>query len=170
MDSGSCDMSDETGSARFGRVDSGSWERDISELVFMKTGIPPSGHLQQTSFWKLQDSKESEQMQSSSMCDSKEAATAGSSILAADSVASEGAAEAAGGVVSASLLHCMDSPDHLLVEREQPARAFRAALAVNSSGSAASVLQPRDRNSSATEFRSSGGTELQVSTGPIPLV
>ncbi len=162
MDSGSADaMSDGTGSADFGRVDSGSWEKDISHLVFMKSGIPPPSGAGVTSFWKLQDSTET--AGNSGMFDSADPSS--NSLPAASKAVSSTAASStcdATNSATADSAHAMDSPEHLLLERDQPARAFRSVAAVDSAGSVASMLEPRDRNSGATEFRSSSGTDLQV--------
>ncbi len=162
VDSASNDgMSDGTGSAQFGRVDSGSWEKDISQLVFMKSGIPPPSCSEATSFWKLQNSTETDLACSSGMFESTDAAN--SSLPGPSS----GCTSAATSNISrksdsAPAEPCaMESPEHLLLEREVPARAFRSAC-VDSGSSVASLLEPRDRNSSATEFRSSTGTDLQV--------
>jgi hypothetical protein len=154
-------MSDGTGSAQFGRVDSGSWEKDISQLVFMKSGIPPPSCSEVTSFWKLQNSTETDLACNSGMFESTDAA---SSSLPGPS--SGGNSAATSNIThksdSAPADPCaMESPEHLLLEREVPARACLTAC-VDSGGSAASMLEPRDRNSSATEFRSSSGTDLQV--------
>ena len=149
-------MSEGSGSAQFGRVDSASWDKDISQLVFMKSGIPPP---EATSFWKLQNSTETEQTGNSGMFDSVEAAS--SCVLAP--VASAATSHVSEKSDSAPIdSHAMDSTDDLLLEREVPARAFRSAAAVDSGSSVASMLEPRDRNSFATEFRSSSGTDLQV--------
>jgi hypothetical protein len=163
-------MSDGTGSAQFGRVDSGSWEKDISHLVFMKSGIPPpsgggaegfGGGAEATSFWKLQDSTET--AGNSGMFDSADASI--NSLPAASAAVASAAASStcdATNAATADSSHAMDSPEHLLLERDQPARAFRSVAAIDSAGSVASMLEPRDRNSGATEFRSSSGTDLQV--------
>jgi hypothetical protein len=154
-------MSDGTGSAQFGRVDSGSWEKDISHLVFMKSGIPPPSGSEVTSFWKLQDSTET--AGDSGMFDSS--CTASSSLPVATAAIPSSAVSNTSDVVNSATAdssHAMDSPEHLLLERDQPARAFRSVAAVDSSGSVVSMLEPRDINSGATEFRSSIGTDLQV--------
>ena len=165
-------MSDGTGSAQFGRVDSGSWEKDISHLVFMKSGIPPpsgggaegfGGGAEATSFWKLQDSTET--AGNSGMFDSADPSSTSLTTTAASAAVASTAASStcdATNSATADSSHAMDSPEHLLLERDQPARAFRSVAAVDSAGSVASMLEPRDRNSGATEFRSSSGTDLQV--------
>lgn len=164
VDSGSADaMSDGTGSAQFGRVDSGSWEKDISHLVFMKSGIPPPSGAEVTSFWKLQDSTET--AGNSGMFDSADPSSTSLTTTAASAAVASTAASStcdATNSATADSSHAMDSPEHLLLERDQPARAFRSVAAVDSAGSVASMLEPRDRNSGATEFRSSSGTDLQV--------
>ena len=73
-----------------------------------------------------------------------------------------GAAQSSNAMGSLEPSNAVESLEHLLLERDQPARAFRSVAGVDSNGSAASMLEPRDRNSSATEFRSSSGTDLQV--------
>lgn len=164
-ESGSADgMSDGTGSAQFG-VDSGNWERDISQLVFMKFGGPPSARVEATSFWKLQDSTETDHAVDSGLFKSVE--TTSGSHPGASSAASSAAASNfsdKSGTAAADTCHAMDSPEHQLFERAVPARLFRSIIGVDSagSGSVASMLEPRNRNSSATEFRSSSGTDVQV--------
>jgi hypothetical protein len=154
-------MSDGTGSTQFGRVDSGSWEKDISQLVFMKSGIPPPDPSGATSFWKLQDSTETDHAGNSGMFDSVGAA---SNSLVASTCGGEsaGASNITSKSDSASAdTHAMESPEHLLLERAVTARTARSAV-VDSGSSVVSMLEPRDRNSAATEFRSSSGTDLQV--------
>jgi hypothetical protein len=161
--SGSIDgMSDGTGSTQFGRVDSGSWEKDISQLVFMKSGIPPPDRSGATSFWKLQDSTETDHAGNSGMFDSVGAAS--NSLVA--STCGGGDSAGTSNITNKSDsapadTHAMESPEHLLLERAVTARTARSAV-VDSGSSIVSMLEPRDRNSAATEFRSSSGTDLQV--------
>jgi hypothetical protein len=156
-------MSDSIGSAQFG-ADSGNWEKDISQLVFMKFGGLPSSKVEATSFWKLQDSTETDNGMGSGLFKSTD--TASGSHPGASSAASSAVASNIGksSVPADDTSHAMDSPEHQLFERDVPARLFRSIVAVDSagSGSVTSMLEPRNRNSSATEFRSSSGTEVQV--------
>jgi hypothetical protein len=158
-------MSDGTGSAQFG-VDSGNWDKDINQLVFMKFGIAPSGKAEGTSFWKLQDSTETDHVVGSGMFIGAEAASSSGpgTFSATNSAAASHFSDRSGTASRQDTAHSTDSPEHELFERLMPARMFRSAARVDStgSGSAASMLEPRIRNSSATEFRSSSGTDVQV--------